>query len=195
MRKLLFATTLVGGLALAYAGAASAGCAATVGLAPPPAALEPGETWTARMTVLQHGVQPLPDHATARPTLTLVDGEGARRTFVARPTSDPAVFEAAVVFPAAGSWRYEVYDDFSTVDGRPEPCARTHTFAAVRIGGGPWAPAGGGEAPPVPAAAVRADESQPLWPFAVGAAAALAAVAAGALAWRRRTHSPQAAAR
>jgi LPXTG-motif cell wall-anchored protein len=196
MGRLLLLTTLAGAVSLAYAGVAAAGCAATVGLAPPPAGIEPGQTWTARITVLQHGVRPLPDHETARPTLTIVSaGNGARREFVARPTKDPAVFEAAVVFPAAGSWRYEVFDGFTSYEGEPVPCAQTHTFAAVTVGAAPPAPPAR-EPAPAPAAPVAAatGEERPLWPFAVGVPLALAALSAGALAWRRRAHTPEAAA-
>jgi hypothetical protein len=188
MRRLLIVAIAAG--ALIQAGTASAGCWATVGLAPPPDGIGPGDTWTARMTVLQHGRTPLPDAKTARPTLTIRnDATGGQRTFVARPTKDPTVFTASVVFPAAGSWRYEVFDGFTTWQGEPAPCAQTHTFSAVTIGG---APAGGGEPPapdpaPAPAAsATSADEGFPVWPVVASALAALAAFALGAGVVRRR---------
>ena len=63
---------------------------------------------------------------------------------MAGPTGDPEVFAAQVVFPAGGSWRYEVFDDFTSDGTQPVPCAQTHTFAAVTVGG----PAGGGTTPP-----------------------------------------------
>lgn len=192
MKRLLI-TAIVAG-ALAQAGAASAGCAATVGLAQPPPGIAPGQTWAAQLTVLQHGVNPLPDAKNARPTLTIVNTEtGARRTFVARPTEDLAVFAASVVFPSAGSWRYEVFDDFTSWGGDPAPCAQTHTFAAVSVGG----PAGGGTpAPPKTAApetvapvatvATPADEAFPVWPVAGAVLATLLALAASTLFLRRR---------
>ena len=91
MKRLLIAAIFAG--AMVQAGAASAGCFATVGLAPPPAGIAPGETWTAKLTVLQHGQTPLPDAKSARPTLTIRnDSTGAARTFTARPTKDPTVF-------------------------------------------------------------------------------------------------------
>ena len=189
MKRILIAAILVG--ALVQAGAASAGCMATVGLAPPPAAIQPGATWQAELTVLQHGVNALPNAKTARPTVTIVNAEtGAQRTFVARGTKKPEVFVANVVFPTAGSWRYEVYDDFSSWGGEPAPCAQTHTFEAVSIGG---VPTGGGEPPapvadPLPSVAPAADGSSfPLWPLVGGALAALAglAVAFGVLRRRR----------
>ncbi|MGH3023638.1 MAG: hypothetical protein ACRDNI_08295 [Gaiellaceae bacterium] len=186
MRRLLIAAIAVG--TLVQAGVASAGCWATVGLAPPPAGIAPGDTWTARLTVLQHGQTPLPDAKTARPTLTIVnDATGARRTFVASPTRDLTVFSATVAFPSAGSWRYEVFDGFTTWQGQPEPCARTHSFAAVAIGG---IPAGGAEPPaptppPAPAAATTGD-GFPVWPVTAAFLAALAAVATGTILRRRR---------
>ena len=195
MRRLLIAAIAVG--ALVQAAAASAGCWATVGLAPPPAGVGPGQTWTARMTVLQHGQTPLPNAATARPTLTIVnDATGERRTFTARPTKDPTVFQAGVVFPSAGSWRYEVFDDFTTWEaaGEPAPCAQTHSFAAVAIGGRPTGGEPAAPAPvpapaePVPAATTSPDGRFPVWPVAAGsllAALAATAVLAG-LARRRR---------
>ena len=87
MRRILITAVLAG--ALAQAGAASAGCMATVGLAPPPAGIAPGTTWTAELTVLQHGANALPNASTARPTLTIVNTEtNASRTFAARGTKE-----------------------------------------------------------------------------------------------------------
>jgi hypothetical protein len=191
MKRILIAAVLVG--ALVQAGAASAGCMATVGLTPPPQGIAPGTTWTAELTVLQHGVQPLPNAETARPTLTIVNSKtGRQQTFVAKKTKDPAVFVADVVFPTAGSWSYKVYDDFSSDGGGPVPCAQTHTFSAVTVGGG-GASAGGGEPPaptpvePVPVVASSASGSSfPVWPVVGGALAALAALAVSVALVRRR---------
>jgi hypothetical protein len=194
MRRILIAVLAAG--ALYQAGVASAGCMATVGLAPPPQGIAPGTTWSAEITVLQHGVRPLPNQKTAQPTLTIVNTEsGAERTFVAQRTNDPAVYTAQVVFPSAGTWRYEVFDDFTSEGGQSVPCARTHTFAAVNVGG----PAGGGSqtppssgepasAPvqPVPSAATGDDGSFPVWPVVGAVLAGLAAIAASVLLLRRR---------
>ena len=183
MKRILIAAVLVG--ALVQAGAASAGCMATVGLAPPPAGIGPGTVWTAELTVLQHGVQALPNAGTARPTITIVNTEtGAQRTFVARGTQNPEVFVADVVFPAAGRWRYEVYDDFSSEGGQSVPCARTHTFAAVTVGGaaGGGTPSGPTAPEPVPVADTDGGASFPVWPV-VGGALALLALSAGLLWW------------
>jgi hypothetical protein len=197
MRRILIAAIAAG--ALYQAGAASAGCMATVGLAPPPQGIAPGTTWSAEITVLQHGVQPLPNAKTAEPTLTIVNTKtGAEQTFAARRTKDPAVYVANVVFPAAGSWRYEVFDDFTSEGGQPVPCAQTHTFAAVNIGG----PAGGGNqtppssgepapAQPIPAAATSDDGSFPVWPVVGAVLAGLAAIAASLLLLRRRRGRPE----
>jgi hypothetical protein len=193
MRRILIAAIAAG--ALYQAGVASAGCMATVGLAPPPQGIAPGTTWSAEITVLQHGVQPLPNAKTAQPTLTIVNTEnGAKRTFVAQRTKDSAVYVADVVFPAAGSWRYEVFDDFTSDGGGPVPCAQTHTFSAVSVGGAPVGGGGGGEPPapapaePVVASAPSAD-GFPVWPVVASGLAALAAFALGAgFVRRRRAH-------
>jgi hypothetical protein len=201
LRRILIAAIAAG--ALYQAGVASAGCMATVGLAPPPQGIAPGTTWSAEITVLQHGVQPLPNQKTAEPTLTIVNTKtGAEQTFVARRTKDPAVYVATVVFPAAGNWRYEVFDDFTSEGGQPVPCAQTHSFAAVDIGvpaggGGSQTPPSSGEpapAEPVPAAATGDDGSFPVWPVVGAVLAGLAAIAASLfLVRRRRSHSEVAA--
>jgi MYXO-CTERM domain-containing protein len=203
MRRLLIVALAVG--ALVQAGTASAGCWATVGLAPPPDGIAPGDTWTARLTVLQHGRTPLPDAKTARPTLTIRnDATGAERTFVAQPTKDLTVFTTTVVFPSAGSWSYEVFDGFTTWQGEPAPCAQTHTFSAVSVGG---APVGGGEPPapaprstppladPIVASAESSGDGFPVWPVVGSALAALAAFALGAGLVRRRRRGPEMAVR
>jgi hypothetical protein len=184
MKRLLIALFTLG--ALVQAGTAAAGCWATAGLAPPPDGITPGATWNARITLLQHGVTPLPNADTARPTVTIVNEETkARRTFVARGTDDPTVFVARVVFPAPGSYRYDVYDDFSSLDGEPAPCAQTHTFASVSIGGGGGASGQPPAASPV-AAADSAGEGFPVWSVLAGVLGALTAVAVSAALLRRR---------
>lgn len=188
MRRLVIVAIAAG--ALAQTGTASAGCWATVGLAPPPDGIAPGDTWTAHMTVLQHGRTPLPDAETARPTLTIRNDEtGAARTFAARPTKDPTVFAAAVVFPSAGSWRYEVFDGFTSWQGEPAPCAQTHTFSALAVGGAPTGGSGTPSPAPEPVLAASAEASRdgfPVWPVVASAPAALAAFALGAGLVRRR---------
>jgi hypothetical protein len=136
MRLLLIAIVLVG--ALAHAAPAAAGCWATAGLAPPPKGTAAGETWTAEIKILQHGRNPLPDAANARPTVTILhEASGRKETFTAAP-SDPqrGRYEAQVVFPFGGTWKYEVFDDFPA-----SHCAQTHTFGSFRIDG-PAGPSG-----------------------------------------------------
>jgi len=60
-----------------------------------------------------------------------------RRVVAARPTGEPGMYRARVVFPAPGRWRFAVDDGFT----------QTHEYAPVRIGGGPTALAasGGGD--------------------------------------------------
>jgi hypothetical protein len=177
MRKALIGTAVLA--ALAFAAPASAGCWATAGLASPPEGIAAGEVWTARITVLQHGRNPLPDAANATPKVSIVNGAtGARKTFTAK-ASDPAAgrYEARVVFPSAGTWSYEVFDGFTSWNGRPAPCARTHTFASVQIGG-PGAASGSGS------------DTFPVWPVAGGVGALLAA--ALGLVWFARRHGSRA---
>jgi hypothetical protein len=185
MRKALIGGVLVA--ALASAAPASAGCWATVGLAAPPAGTAPGEVWTAKITVLQHGRNPLPDAADATPKLTIVNrATGERRTYAAK-ASDPAagLYEARVVFPSAGVWRYEVFDGFTSWNGEPAPCASTHTFAAVAIGG-PDAGARGASSESFPVG----QSGFPLWPLVAGLGTLL--VAAIVLVYFLRRRGPRA---
>lgn len=117
MKKLL----LLAALALAAVPAAAAGGWATVGLSSTPGDIAAGGTWSVDLTILQHGRRPL-EGLTPLVRLNRVDG-GESLTFTARPTETIGVYRAAVRFPSAGTWRYEVWDDFS----------RTHTFAPVEV--------------------------------------------------------------
>ena len=135
MRKALFVCAAIG--ALIYAAPAAAGCWATVQLASPPAAATAGSVWTAELTVLQHGRNPLPDAATARPTVTITKGS-ERKTFTATPVdASKGTYSAKVVFPSAGKWSYAVFDDFTSWNGQPAPCSKTHELGTVEISGGP----------------------------------------------------------
>jgi hypothetical protein len=123
--------------ALALADTAAAGGWATVQLSStPPRGLSAGEPWVVDITVLQHGRTPLDG---LKPTLTIrksssrVTSDVAKRrlttrTFAARPAGSPGVYRVRVVFPSAGTWRYEVYDGFVQYRG-----ARTHHYAPVKI--------------------------------------------------------------
>jgi hypothetical protein len=123
-------------VALACASTAFAGGWATVKLSSAPKGLTADEPWVVDITVLQHGLasQPL---CCLKPTVTirrvgpLRTTSGLREkslTFRARPTNRSGVYRAKIVFPSAGTWRYEVFDAFTAYGG-----ARTHTFAAVKI--------------------------------------------------------------
>jgi hypothetical protein len=126
MKRLLIGLALA---ALAFPAGAAAGGWATAGLGPPPGDMGPGETWNAKITILQHGnpKTPLPGLS---PTVTIRKGS-TTMTFKASETETLGVYEAKVVFPSAGKWSYEVYDSFATYGGQT-----THTFAPVTIGAG-----------------------------------------------------------
>jgi hypothetical protein len=188
MRKVLLGGLLV--VAFVVASPASAGCWATVGLAPPPSATGAGDVWMAELTVLQHGANPLPDAATAVPKVTIVNAaSGERRTFRAKASDAAAgTYVAQVVFPSQGKWRYEVFDGFTSADGEPAPCAQTHTFGAVEIGAG----SGGKAGPTAPAAAESG--AFPVWSVGAGAGGLLVVAVAFAYFLRRRTHRAPAAA-
>jgi hypothetical protein len=134
MRRSLL--VLAAASALALAGTASAGGWATVQLSSTPRGLSAGEPWVVDITVLQHGRTPLDG---LKPTLTIrkassraTGGAGkgrlTTRTFAARPTGRTGVYRVRVVFPSAGTWRYEVYDGFVQYAG-----ARTHRYSPVKI--------------------------------------------------------------
>ncbi len=134
MRKSLFIVAAF--MALACASTALAGGWATVKLSSSPKGLSADEPWVVDITVLQHGLasQPL---CCLKPTVTIrsvgplrsTSATGRKsRTFRARATSRPGVYRARIVFPSAGTWRYEVFDAFTEYGG-----ARTHTFGPVKI--------------------------------------------------------------
>lgn len=108
-------------------GAAMAGGFSTVGLdSPPPRALEAGEAWEARFTVLAHGRTPLPN---LTPVVRIERaGGGAGRAFPARETAKPGTYRARVTFPAEGRWTVAVaeHDHIRVLP---------HTFGEVRVGG------------------------------------------------------------
>lgn len=124
MKRLLIGLALV---ALAMPAAALGGGWATAGLAPPPEDVGAGDTWNARITILQHGQTPLDGVV---PTVTINNGD-TTKSFTAKPTGEAGIYLAKVVFPSAGKWSYEVADGFNTYGG-----GQTHTFAPITIGAG-----------------------------------------------------------
>jgi hypothetical protein len=173
MPKLLVAAA-VAASALVFAAPAAAGCWATVGVAPPPEGTTAGDVWLANVTVLQHGRNPLPDARDATPTVTIRNrATGEEATFPARVRdAGRGIYVARIVFPSAGTWSYEVFDDFTSWGGQEAPCAQTHTLGAVAILG---APGSSGGSPPL-------KSSFPIWPVVGGALALLAAAIAVVLA-------------
>lgn len=123
-------------VALIWASTALAGNWATVRLSSSPKGLTADEPWVVDITVLQHGLASQP-MCCLKPTVTIRRATSVSSTsaigkklltFRARPTSRTGVYRARIVFPSAGTWRYEVFDAFTAFGG-----ARTHTFAAVKI--------------------------------------------------------------
>jgi hypothetical protein len=173
MRKALFVGVLLA--ALVYAAPAAAGCWATVQLEQPPAGTKAGQAWAAEITVLQHGRNPLPDAGDARPRVTITKATGDSKTFTAKPV-DPSkgLYAAEVVFPSAGTWNYAVFDGFTTWDGQPAGCERTHQLGAVTIGQGP------------PGVSTGGANRFPVLPVAGGLGAALLLLAVGFSIHRRR---------
>jgi len=126
---------VAGVVALVGASTALAGGWASVKLSSTPKGTAADEPWVVDITVLQHGLasQPL---CCVKPTVTIrkvapfraPNAASRPLTFKARPTSRIGVYRARVVFPSAGTWRYEVYDGFTEYGG-----ARTHSFRPVKI--------------------------------------------------------------
>lgn len=141
MRKTMLG--LVAALALAAAGAANAGCWATVGISPLPDGVAAGAPWTVDVRVLQHGKTPMDD---ATPAVVVANARTGERLAVPAKPADPARgrYRAEVVFPSAGSWSVAVADGFPIAE-----CARTHTFGTYTIGD-PVTPAPGESQPPTP---------------------------------------------
>jgi YtkA-like len=124
MRRLLLGLTLA---VLAMPASGVAGGWATAGLGPPDDGIGPGDTWNAKVTILQHGMTPL---SGLHPTVTIQNGSTSK-TFRATATDEPGVYLAKVVFPSSGTWSYSVYDGFTQYGG-----AQTHGFPSVSIGVG-----------------------------------------------------------
>jgi hypothetical protein len=125
MKRLLIGLTL----ALAFPASAAAGGWATAGVGPPDDGVGPGDTWNAKVTILQHGNPETPLMGVT-PTLTIKKGS-TTKTFTGSATDESGVSVIKVVFPSAGKWSYSVYDGFTQYGG-----AKSHSFAPVTIGTG-----------------------------------------------------------
>jgi YtkA-like protein len=127
MRYLIALSVLVA--ALAAPAVAPAGGWASVELAGMPTGIDAGDAWTARFTVLRHGVTPTDG---AEPSLTIVHPESSETTtFPAAPAGATGVYEAEVVFPEAGTWMFEIDNGLvATGDG----LSSTTRFDPVTIG-------------------------------------------------------------
>ena len=155
MKKILLALVA----AAVLVPAASAGGFATVGLSTmPDDDVAAGGTWSTDLTVMAHGRTPIDGLS---PIVRIRNGEDVRE-FAATPTGTTGVYHADVVFPAAGTWHYEIDDGYS----------QTHTFK------------------PVDVAPLSAPSSFPTLPVG-GIALALLLSAALALYVRRSRHAPQ----
>jgi hypothetical protein len=116
--------------ALAGPAAAAAGGWATAGVGPPPEDVRAGETWNAKMTILQHGNPETPLMGVI-PTLTIRNGS-TTKTFKGTMTDESGVSVAKVVFPSAGKWSYAVYDGFTgTAARRRTPSRRSRSARPV----------------------------------------------------------------
>jgi len=160
-------------LALAAPATAAAGGWTTVGLeAMPGADVRAGGTWTAELTILQHGRTPLDGQT---PVLTITSGT-RMKTFHAFPAGRPGAYRADVVFPQAGSWRLSIDHDWGT----------QHQFGPFAIDAGT---AGAGmaarEAAPAPGPG-RGDGGDSWIAVLAAVLVGLAAAGAAAIAMRRR---------
>ncbi len=125
MKKLIVFVASVAA-ALSVAGAAQAGCMATVGLSSRPKADHAaGKPWLVTIRVLQHGRRPMPD---AKPEVRVRNAAGKLFVFKTSKTAVVGSYRARVVFPRAGRYSLGVYDGFPVGD-----CARVHTFKSVVI--------------------------------------------------------------
>ena len=130
MRYLIALATLVA--ALVVPATAGAGGWATIGFAPLPDDVQPGQTWTPELTILQHGVTPLDGLS---PTIT-ISGAESDEVFTATPTGEPGKYVANVVFPSAGSWAVAIDSSFGESRLTYGPVAITTRDSLPSTGGG-----------------------------------------------------------
>jgi hypothetical protein len=126
MKRLLIGLAFA---ALAMPASALAGGWATAGVGPPDDGIGAGDTWNAKVTILQHGNPETPLMGVV-PTLTIKNGS-TTKTFKGTKTDEAGVSVVKVVFPSSGKWSYAVYDGFAEYGG-----ATTHQFPPVTVGAG-----------------------------------------------------------
>jgi hypothetical protein len=146
MRYLIALATLAAALALPAT--AGAGGWATIGFAPLPDDVQPGQSWKPELTILQHGVTPLDGLS---PTITITGAE-EDVVFTATPTGEPGKYVANVVFPSAGSWGIAIDSSFGESRLTYGPVAIATRDSLPSTGGG----GGGGDFPLVPVLAALA---------------------------------------
>jgi hypothetical protein len=108
--------------------AAAGGGWATVGLAGLPDDVRAGDTWDANITVLRHGRTPTDG---AKPVLTIMNTNGERESFAARPAKGIGKYVAHVVFPSPGEWRFSIDNGLAATGYGIDA---TTTYAPVTIG-------------------------------------------------------------
>ncbi len=173
-------------LLLLVAGALTGTAAAKEGgveLGSTPAGLGPGDPWNLDIQIFK---DPAAIANVEPPVVTIRNSAGEETQFPAEPVETAhGRYTATVVFPEAGTWRYEVYESGS---------GRTYEYDPVVIEAPAPAPAGGGSVDPQPVAAATSDDGFPLWPV-LGGSFGLALVAAGLTVFLRRHRPPAAQAR
>jgi hypothetical protein len=165
MRRLALVTFLF------LAAPAIGGGFATTGLSSMPDGTSAGEPWVVTIDVRQHGVSPTDG---LKPAITIY-GNGTNRRFAAKPLGD-GKYRAEVVFPSAGTWKYEVDNGFGY--GVP-----AEEYPPVHIAEADDAVAAAAPARSTPAAPAPGDDGPP-WLTAI--LAGLAAAGITVLALRRR---------
>jgi hypothetical protein len=125
MKKLVVLATIVVA-ALSLAGAAQAGCWATVGISPlVDDGYAVGKPWVVTVRVMQHGMTPMRD---ARPEVRVRSVKTGLIVFKAKPTAKVGSYRASVVFPKAGRYSIRVYDGFPVKE-----CAKVTAFGSVVV--------------------------------------------------------------
>lgn len=108
LRYLFFTASVLIALALLgmVAPLVSAGGWAVISLENLPEGVQPGQPFTVRFTVLQHGISPMTD---IEPTIQAFHAaSGTQLSFEAQPTAKAGVYEASLTLPEAGDWEWSI---------------------------------------------------------------------------------------